>query len=268
MLGLELLNCPEMAVSPQIMQHVVQVESSRQQYAIGVVGGQLVRQPRSLDEAVSTVRMLEARGYNFSLGVAQVNRYNLGKYGLSSYSQAFELCPNLQAGARILAGCFDRHQDWGKAFSCYYSGNAVTGFRHGYVQKVFASIRKAGADGLVPSRAPAIPLLGASSRRALSPAGNITDPTGKDEETSSRISVAAPLNRPEVAPDPAEVGAPMVGQIPETTQAAAVSVTAPPLGPATPATTGLVIQPPAIAPANPRSSPKATPSEGDGAFVF
>lgn len=142
---MELLNCQNLAVPKEVMHHVVHVESSYNPYAIGVVGGRLVRQPKSLPEALATVHMLEGRGYNFSLGLAQVNRYNLGKYGLDSYEEAFQACPNLQAGARILAECHSRSKgDWGKSFSCYYSGNFVTGYRHGYVQKVYASIRAAG----------------------------------------------------------------------------------------------------------------------------
>lgn len=86
--------------------------------------------------------MLEQRGYNFSLGISQVNRHNLSKYGLTSYEHAFQVCPNLHAGSRILKECFDRSKDWGKSFSCYYSGNFITGFRHGYVQKIFDSMRK------------------------------------------------------------------------------------------------------------------------------
>lgn len=128
------------------MQHVVHVESSRNPFAIGVVGGYLARQPKNLEEALATVRQLKEEGYNFSVGISQVNRYNLAKYGLKTYEQAFEVCPNLQAGSRILRECYDRAQDWGKAFSCYYSGNFTTGFQHGYVQKVFASIRKASAE--------------------------------------------------------------------------------------------------------------------------
>ncbi|WP_207949583.1 transglycosylase SLT domain-containing protein [Luteimonas aestuarii] len=137
---MELMGCANLAVPPDVMRHVVRIESSFNPYAIGVVGGRLVRQPRNLPEAVSTARMLESEGYNFSLGLAQVNRYNLASYGLDSYEKAFQACPNLQAGARILAECYHRSGgDWGKAFSCYYSGNFVTGFRHGYVQKVLAS---------------------------------------------------------------------------------------------------------------------------------
>ncbi|WP_367346248.1 lytic transglycosylase domain-containing protein [Stenotrophomonas bentonitica] len=154
--GLEMMACPEMAVSMDVMQHVINVESSRNPYAIGVVGGELVRQPKQLDEALATVRMLEEKGYNFSVGLAQVNRYNLVKYGLDSYEKAFQQCPNLQAASRILAECYGRSgNDWGKSFSCYYSGNFTTGFRHGYVQKVFASIARqrggmVAANGAVP----------------------------------------------------------------------------------------------------------------------
>jgi type IV secretion system protein VirB1 len=134
------------------MQHVVRVESSYNPYAIGVVGGRLARQPRSLPEALATVRMLERRGYNFSLGLAQVNRYNLDRYGLASYAQAFDACPNLRAGARILAECNARAGgNWGKAFSCYYSGDFSTGYRHGYVQKIFASMRSRQREpGAIP----------------------------------------------------------------------------------------------------------------------
>lgn len=152
--GLEMMACPEMAVSMDVMQHVINVESSRNPYAIGVVGGALVRQPKALDEALATVRMLEEKGYNFSIGLAQVNRYNLAKYGLDSYEKAFQQCPNLQAGSRILAECYNRSgKDWGKSFSCYYSGNFETGFRHGYVQKVYDSIRRGqqvASNGVAP----------------------------------------------------------------------------------------------------------------------
>lgn len=149
--GMEMLACPNLAVSPQVMQHIVQVESGANPYAIGVVGGKLARQPHSMEEALATARMLESRGYNFSVGIAQVNRANLGHYGLDSYRKAFSACDNLAAGAQILARCHDSaHGDWGKAFSCYYSGNFTTGFRDGYVQKVYASInRKANEPGKV-----------------------------------------------------------------------------------------------------------------------
>jgi len=154
--GMELMGCTGLAVPPTVMEHVVRVESSFNPYAIGVVGGRLARQPRNLAEALSTARMLEDRGYNFSLGLAQVNRSNFARQGLDSYEKAFDVCPNLQAGSRILAECYSRSgSDWGKAFSCYYSGNFTTGYRHGYVQKVFASWQRQFDKGV----APAIPVI-------------------------------------------------------------------------------------------------------------
>ncbi|WP_317852720.1 transglycosylase SLT domain-containing protein [Xanthomonas sp. CFBP 8443] len=157
--GMELLSCPEMAVPAEVMQHVVRVESSHNPFAIGVVGGRLVRQPQNLSEAVATARMLEDKGYNFSLGLGQVNRYNLLKYGLDSYEKAFKTCPNLQAASRILAECYGRSGgNWGKSFSCYYSGNFETGYKHGYVQKVYASINQGRAIAAAPVGAiPVVP---------------------------------------------------------------------------------------------------------------
>jgi type IV secretion system protein VirB1 len=157
--GMEMLACPDLAVSPQVMQHIVHVESSANPYAIGVVGGQLERQPRDLPEALATVRMLDAKGYNFSVGLAQVNRANLGRYGLDSYQKAFDACANLSAGAHILADCYaSAGNDWGKAFSCYYSGNFTAGFRDGYVQRVYASIKRevGEPEDVTASRPPAI----------------------------------------------------------------------------------------------------------------
>lgn len=168
--GMEMLACPNLAVSREVMQHVVQVESGANPYAIGVVGGQLARQPRNMDEALATARMLESKGYNFSVGIAQVNRTNLGRYGLDSYRKAFNTCDNLAAGAQILANCYSSaHGDWGKAFSCYYSGNFTTGFRDGYVQKVYASInREAGKNGSAAAQANStdqtIPLVAPAAR--------------------------------------------------------------------------------------------------------
>ncbi len=192
--GMELMNCPNLAVPLEVMHHVVRVESSYNPYAIGVVGGQLARQPKNLAEALSTVRMLEGRGYNFSVGLAQVNRYNLARYGLRSYDEAFQPCANLQAGSRILAECHERSRgDWGKSFSCYYSGNFVTGFRHGYVQKVYASMHGGAQAG---NAAPAIDVIAKPGRRAAMAA------TGRRQRdvVNHRISAASPSHaQPRIA---------------------------------------------------------------------
>lgn len=167
---MEILACPNLAVPAQVMRHVVHVESSANPFAIGVVGAQLVRQPKTLEEAVATAKMLESGGYNYSLGAAQVNRVNFRKYGLDSHEKAFDLCKNLAAGASILAHCYaSAGGDWGKAFSCYYSGNFVTGFRHGYVQKVFDSINRGQVVAQAPSEVSAIPLRAGSTQSRATP---------------------------------------------------------------------------------------------------
>ncbi|TBR36966.1 MULTISPECIES: lytic transglycosylase domain-containing protein [Dyella] len=124
------------------MHHIVRVESNYNPYAIGVVGGHLVRQPKNLGEAVSTADMLERTGRNYSLGLAQLNKSNFAAYAIATPADAFDPCTNLRAGSSVLEQCRTRADgDWPKAISCYYSGNFTTGFRHGYVGKVLTSMR-------------------------------------------------------------------------------------------------------------------------------
>lgn len=193
--GMELMGCAGLAVPAEVMHHVVRVESSYNPFAIGVVGGRLARQPRSLEEAVSTSRMLEREGYNFSLGLAQVNRHNLRHYGLDSHEKAFDICPNLRAGAQILSECHARAGgDWGKAFSCYYSGNFVTGYQHGYVQKVLASWQ-----AVAPAHS--IPVI--RNRTASTAPGPMRDTT-PSLRVANRVQEAA---RTQLAEGPGSAGA-------------------------------------------------------------
>ncbi|MBN3786110.1 lytic transglycosylase domain-containing protein [Burkholderia sp. Ac-20353] len=146
-------------VHPTTLQAVVKTESGFNPYAIGVVGGRLARQPRTRDEAVATARALEAAGWNYSMGLAQVNRANLRIYGLTAET-VFDPCANLRAGGAILADCYTRASSGGRApqdavraaLSCYYSGNFTRGFQPdsggtSYVQRVAATA--IGASGAV-----------------------------------------------------------------------------------------------------------------------
>lgn len=142
------------AIHPVTMHALVKTESGFNPYAIGIVGARLERQPRNLAEAIATSKFLDARGYNFSVGYAQVNKANFARYGLT-IERAFDACANLMAGAAILKNCFtsatpkftNEQVALRAALSCYYSGNFNTGFHHGYVQRVLAN-----SPGLVPSR--------------------------------------------------------------------------------------------------------------------
>jgi type IV secretion system protein VirB1 len=121
-------------VHPTTLQAVVSTESGFNPYAIGVVGGRLARQPRDRAEAVATAKALDAQGINFSMGLGQVNKANLARYGMT-YETAFDPCANLRAGSSILHDCYERAtatmgqgtQALRAAISCYYSGNFTRG---------------------------------------------------------------------------------------------------------------------------------------------
>lgn len=266
--GMELMGCTDLAVPAEVMQHVVKIESSANPYAIGVVGGRLVRQPRSLAEAVATARMLEGKGYNFSVGLAQVNRYNLATHGLSDYSRAFQACPNLQAGSRILADCHTRAGgDWGKAFSCYYSGNFVTGYRHGYVQKVMASLAGAARTGAAaigigdgaaqPESMNWVSRVEVAARDLLARRGESAAPPPQATVVPEFEVAMAPVPAPVQAPAPAAADAPVVVQF----------TGARPVPAATPAARGVADAGTSTAGRGTREAPPARAGR-DEAFVF
>lgn len=144
------------SVAEDTLRAVVKTESGFNPYAIGVVKGK-VKQPRAYHEAMSTIAELELSGADYSVGLAQINRKNFSKYGISA-SQALDACTNLKVASRILSACFKSAKQSpasdGKALhdalSCYYSGNFMTGYRHGYVDKVRSNA------GLSPLSVPSI----------------------------------------------------------------------------------------------------------------
>lgn len=147
------------SVHPRTLQKIVSVESAHNPFAIGVVNGS-IKQPKNLLEAVLAAERLERQGKNFSMGLAQVNRYNLQPFG-ESYRTIFEPCRNLKTGAAILTGCYlrakekttDPQQALRAALSCYYSGNFSRGFKKeangtSYVERVVQA--KTDANKRIP----------------------------------------------------------------------------------------------------------------------
>ncbi len=140
------------------MRRIIQVESGFNPYAVGVVGAHLQRQPRTRAEALATIRWLDASGYNYSVGLGQVNKRNFRAHGLS-VETALAVCPNLRAAGEILTACYARAtrafvtpQDALRAaFSCYESGNFRTGFRDGYVLKILDSSEARFANPQAPN---------------------------------------------------------------------------------------------------------------------
>lgn len=142
-------------VHPGTARALIAVESSVQPHAIGVIGGVLERQPRTLAEAQVTAAALARDGWNFDAGLAQINRHNFDRLGLTTES-VFEPCTNLRAMQAVLREC---HARWPatlpqqmavrRTLSCYHNGNPRTGFVRGYVQKVVsvATRTEPGASG-------------------------------------------------------------------------------------------------------------------------
>src|SRR3954447_22566713 len=93
------------ACAPQVHAEtahaLISVESSFNPWAVGVVGGALERQPRNRAEAVATARALQSAGWNFSVGLGQINVGNFKRLGLTVDS-AFEPCTNLGAMQSVL----------------------------------------------------------------------------------------------------------------------------------------------------------------------
>ena len=144
-------------VAPATASAVVATESAFNPHAIGVVGGVLVRQPRHRAEALATARALRAAGWNFSVGLAQINQANFDRLGLD-LEAAFDPCRNLAAMQAVLIECHARATTTRpptqlalrRALSCYYSGNFATGFHHGYVRRV---VQAAAAPPFRPTTA-------------------------------------------------------------------------------------------------------------------
>lgn len=133
-------------VDLQLMMRVISVESSHNPYAIGVVNAHLQRQPQTLTEAKATAHFLENAGYNYSVGLAQINRSNFRRFNLN-FNNVFEACTNLNAGGQILSECLNRASARGyqagathKALSCYYSGQLNSAVGTQYAKKVLAKL--------------------------------------------------------------------------------------------------------------------------------
>ena len=145
-----------LACAPQVdartAMALIDVESGSNPHAIGIVGGDLQRQPRTRAEALATAHALRAEGWAFSVGLAQIHVSNLERLGLS-LERAFDPCTNLAAMQTLLVECLERGQSTAgplgeqealrRTLSCYYSGNFTTGFQHGYVRRVALAAARA-----------------------------------------------------------------------------------------------------------------------------
>lgn len=155
LLALAALHAP--AIHPNTVARVVEHESARQPLAIGVNGARLEHQPRSLGQAVATVRALRQQGYDFDAGLCQINVRNFRWLGLDEFS-VFDPAANLRACQTVLLDCFrrapanDPQAALRLALSCFNTGNFRRGLENGYVSKVVSVPAAVPATALKDSR--------------------------------------------------------------------------------------------------------------------
>lgn len=152
-------------VHPSTLKALIGNESTFNPYAIGVVGTHLQRQPQSLSEAIATAEQLERDGKRYAMGLGQLLVTNMRARGLS-YEDVFEPCRNLQAISNLLVEYYkqalttssDKQEALLKAFSMYYSGNELRGFKPdrpgemSYVEKVVdRALNPTAEDPIVPA---------------------------------------------------------------------------------------------------------------------
>ena len=141
------------------MKALVATESGFNPFAIGVVSGS-VRQPKSAAEADAAVKALDAQGFSYSVGLAQINLKNFDRFGLTR-ENAFDPCLNLSTGALILSECYASTAKslteagrLSQALSCYYSGSRTSPAGHRYAIRV---ARSAGIRAAIPPSLESLP---------------------------------------------------------------------------------------------------------------
>lgn len=98
---------------------------------------------KNIKQAINWVNYLERHRYNFDVGLAQINIYNIHKYGYRA-AQALNSCINLQLMQKVLQHDFkiaikkgySSDQALIKTISAYNTGNYYSGLTNGYVARV------------------------------------------------------------------------------------------------------------------------------------
>ncbi|WP_083772826.1 lytic transglycosylase domain-containing protein [Erwinia tasmaniensis] len=120
-------------VHPVTINALIETESGRNPYAVANVSDNESRQFKSLEEAIRYVNNLDRQGKNYSAGLMQINSNNFKSYGLDN-NKVFDVCKNIQVGAKILTENFERQQGGSEqkkvrnALSRFYSGNDKRGY--------------------------------------------------------------------------------------------------------------------------------------------
>ena len=142
-----LLNQCTPDVHPRTMAAIIQAESDRNVFAIGINSALTddFPKPTTLEEAQAVFKALQAQGANFDVGLAQINSRNFDYYGITA-ENAFDPCKNVATGGDILTRNFlnasksieDEQDALMAALSAYNTGNYKRGLENGYVDRVKA----------------------------------------------------------------------------------------------------------------------------------
>ena len=159
--------------APQIaqstMEAIIKTESKGNYLAIGLNKGHKLKfQPSSQTQALAWVKYLEEHGYNFDVGLAQINIKNIHKYGYKA-TDALDPCINLKLASDILKKNYTKARNQSvtdsealkKAISAYNTGNYNSGMTNGYVQRVYANANSPIRKDQVP------PIIGEQSSRQV-----------------------------------------------------------------------------------------------------
>ena len=134
-------------IAKNTMMAIIKTESRGNPLMIGLNRGyRLIYQPHNLSQANKWVDYLERHGYNFDVGIAQVNISNIHRYGYTA-RDALDPCLNIKLSGHILL----RHYTYAlpvsktkqeallKSISAYNTGSYRKGFDNGYVKRVLSN---------------------------------------------------------------------------------------------------------------------------------
>ncbi|GAB6967219.1 hypothetical protein JCM25156A_12560 [Komagataeibacter kakiaceti JCM 25156] len=193
-------------MSPRTVALMARQESAGVPWAIHVNGPyRLPRPPASTAEATATAHWLAGHGYDFDIGLLQVNSRNAARFDLSP-TRLLEPCLNLHVASRILHDCYiaalphspDTQARLRHALSCYNTGNGERGLHNGYVAGLLtlAAQQASTPETLVIPALEAPPPPGAKPATAAPPPtpndGPQDSPRGQDAFTHAPEDVFTP----------------------------------------------------------------------------
>ncbi len=122
-------------VNVKLLYAIAKVESDFNPYAINVnANGRSIKEyyPENKYQAKMVLDYLLSHGYNFDVGIAQINIVNIKRWGLDPYS-LLDPCYNLDVSARLLKNLIDRYGlNWQAIW--HYNG------RPSYAYKVYHAL--------------------------------------------------------------------------------------------------------------------------------